>query len=149
MRSTQEVLNSKAALFADVDVPRITKKEPWNLIVEKLKNPNHTVLVGDEYNKLIGIITDQDILSAITRPDLSEKLSQNQVTALDIMTPLYPEKTDTVVQSTDTLEDVIAKLQGDNIQKRPFKVVPVVDNAFSIIGLMTRDSIRENLDKLL
>jgi CBS domain-containing protein len=149
MRTREEVLKSKAALFADMDVPRVTKKEPWTSIVEKVKSSEeHTALVVDESNRLIGLITDQDIITALSRPDLAEKLQHNQVAAEDVMTALDIEK-DTVAKSSDPLEDVISKLQGSNILKRRLKIVPVVDKSGAPIGQVTRASIQKSLDELL
>jgi CBS domain-containing protein len=149
MRTTDEVLKSKAALFADVDVPRVTKKEPWASIIEKVKNtPEHTIFVVDESGKLIGIITDQDIVTALSKPELAEKLQQNKLSAKDVMTALDMGK-DTVAKSSDSLEDVIEKMQGTNALKRRLKVMPVVDKSGAPIGQVTRASIQRSLDDLL
>lgn len=150
METTEEVLKSKAALFVDMDVPRVAKDEPWTSIVEKVKSgPEHTALVVDEDNKLIGLVTDQDILTALSSPNLAEKIQQGTLTAKDVMTPLDPDATDTVARSSDSLEDVIAKLQGDNIKGRRLRVVPVVNRSGAAIGQVTRASIRKSLDELL
>jgi len=97
---------------------------------------------------LIGLITDQDIITALSRPDLAEKLQHNQVAAEDVMTALDIEK-DTVAKSSDPLEDVISKLQGSNILKRRLKIMPVVDKSGAPIGQVTRASIQKSLDELL
>jgi CBS-domain-containing membrane protein len=149
MRSKEEVLRSKAALFTDLNVPRVTHKEPLGSIVEKVKDaPEHTALVVNEANKLMGLITDQDILKALSAPDLADKVKRNEATAEDVMTPLAPEES-TVARSSDSLEDVIEILQGRNRLKRPLKVVPIVDASGSAVGQVSRDSIQKNLDELL
>jgi len=149
MQSKEEVLKSRAALFVDIEVPRATKNEPWTSLVEKVKEAKeNAVLIVDEAHKLIGIITDQDILKALSNPDLAEKIKSNEVTAGDIMTPLAPHE-DTVARSSDSLEDVIAKLQGNTSLKQQLKVIPIVDASGIAIGQVTRSSIRKNLDELL
>ena len=149
MRSKEEVLKSKVALFADMDVPRLTKKDIWNLIVEKVKSSEeHTALVVDESNILVGLITDQDILKALSNPGLAEKIQRNEAAAEDVMTSLSPDE-NTVAKSSDLLEDVIEKMQGSNILKRRLKIVPVVDKSGAPIGQVTRASIQKSLDELL
>jgi len=150
MDSTEQVLRSKAGLFVDTDVPCVTKDEPWASIVEEVRSqPEHTVLVVDEEKTLIGLVTDEDILAALSSPDLTEKIQRGEVTAGDVMTPLDPAKTDTVARESDSLEDVIAKLQGDNIERRRFRMLPVVDALGVVKGLVTRASIQKTLDQLL
>lgn len=149
MRSKEEVLKSKAALFADMEVPRIIKKELWTSIVEKVKgSEEHTALVVDESNRLVGLITDQDILKALSNHALADKIQRNEATAEDVMAPLTPDE-NTVAKSSDSLEDVISKMQGGNILKRRLKIMPVVDKSGAPIGQVTRASIQKSLDELL
>jgi len=147
--TTQEVLRMKAALFVDPEAPRATPDEPLASVVEKVRShPDHTVLVVDTSNKLVGVISDQDLLAALSDAALAEKIQKGEATAGDLMKPLTPDA-DTVAQSSDEIEDVIAKLRGENAEQRPFKVVPLVDGSGSVVGQVTRSSIQRALDDLL
>ena len=150
MYSKEELLKMKAGIFADSGVPRITKSESFASINEKIKNTDsHTVLVVDEENgKLIGLITDERIIEKLSEKDFAEKIQKGKVNAEHIMTPIDPDKTGFIAQSTNTLEDVIDKLKGIGL-KKPFKVIPVVDESGAPIGQVTSQSIRKNLDELL
>jgi len=147
--TTQEVLRMKAALFVDAEVPRATQDEPLSSVVEKVKShPDHTVLVVDAANRLVGMISDQDLLEALSNPELAQKIQGGEATAGDVMKSLTPNA-DTVALSSDDIEAVIAKLRGENAARRPFKVVPLVDPSGMVVGQVTRASIQRALDSLL
>jgi CBS domain-containing protein len=150
MQSVDDVLKMKAALFVDVEVPRATEDELWESIVKKVKgHEEHTVLVVDGANKLVGVITDQDILTAVSDPDLADKIASNQLTAKEVMSRIDPLETDTVAQSSEPIGAVIEKLQGANRLKRRFRVMPVVSSEGVAIGQVSRESIQASLDDLL
>ena len=94
------------------------------------------------------MITDEKIIEKLAEPNFAEKIQHDEVNAEHIMTPIDPDKTCSIAQSTDTLEDVIDKLKVIGL-KKPFKVIPVVDKSGAPIGQVTRQSIRKNLDELL
>jgi len=140
----------KAALFVDVEVPRATEDEPWESIVKKVKaHEEHTVLVVDAANKLVGVITDQDILTAVSDPALADRIASNQLTAGEVMSRIDPLHTDTVAQSSEPIGSVIDKLQGANQLKRRFRVLPVVSSEGIALGQVSRESIQSSLDDLL
>jgi CBS domain-containing protein len=151
MQSVDDVLKMKAALFVDVDVPRASEDEPWESIVKKVKDhQEHTVLVVDDANKLVGVITDQDILTAVSDPALTEKIANNQLTAREVMNRIdNPLQADTVAQSSEPIGSVIDKLQGANQLKRRFRVLPVISAEGIAIGQVSRESIQASLDDLL
>jgi CBS domain-containing protein len=145
MQSVDDVLKMKAALFVDVDVPRATENESWDSVVKKVKDhQEHTVLVVDD-----GVITDQDILAAVSDPDLADKIANNQLTARDVMSRIDPLQADTVAQSSEPIGSVIDKLQGANQLKRRFRVLPVVSSEGIALGQVSRESIQSSLDDLL
>jgi len=152
INSTEQALNMTAALFVDPDVPRATGDERWESIVEKVKkHDDHTVLVVDDSNKLIGLISNQDILNALSTGDkqLAAKVRNGEATARDIMTKIEPGKVDTVAYSSDTVQVVIDRLTGKNKEKRVFRAVPVVNSDGTVVGQVTRSSIQKQLSKLL
>jgi CBS domain-containing protein len=150
MQSVDDVLKMKAALFVDVEVPRATEDEPWESIVKKVKaHEEHTVLVVDAANKLVGVITDQDILTAVSDPALAGRIASNQLTAGEVMSRIDPLHTDTVAQSSEPIGSVIDRLQGANQLKRRFRVLPVVSSEGVALGQVSRESIKASLDDIL
>lgn len=150
MRSAEEILQMKAALFADVEVPRAVPDEPISSIVAKVQSyPEHTVLVVDQRNRLVGIITDQDMIGVLADPEKAARVESGELLARDVMTPLDPDQTDSVARASTPIETVIAKMRGENTASRRFKVVPLVDNSGGVVGQVTRSSIQRGLDEIL
>ncbi len=151
MQSVDDVLKMKTALFVDVEAPRATEDELWESIVKKVRaHQQHTVLVVDDSNKLVGVITDQDILTAVSNPDLADKIASNQLTAREVMNRIEnPLQADTVAQSSEAIGAVIDKLQGANKLGKRFRVLPVVSAEGIALGQVSRESIQASLDDLL
>jgi predicted transcriptional regulator len=146
---TEDVLKAKAGLFIDPDVPRIQGNENWNNFIQRVNvSPEQTALVIDNENKLIGMITSQEIIGALSEPDKAEKIKANTVTASDIMKELRPDS-GTVAQASDTLESVLNILKGKNPLNKRLKVVPIVDQRGSPLGQITRNVIQKRLDDIL
>jgi|GEM_PF-3028850 CBS domain-containing protein len=147
--TTEEALRMKAALFVDPEVPRVGPEEPWASLIDKVKaHPEHTVLVVDANNVLLGIVTDHDLLDAISNPEKLERIQKGVLTARDVMTPVDPNG-DSVARSWEEIGQVIERLRGSNMEKRPFKVMPLVDGSGVVLGQVTRTSIQRALDELL
>ena len=146
---TEDVLKAKAGLFIDPDVPRLQKDDMWNTFIQKVNNSSEqTALVVDNDNKLIGMITSQEIIKALSTPDIAEKIKTNTATASDVMNNLRPES-GIVAQASDTLEDVLNILKGKNPLQKRLKVVPIVDPRGSPLGQVTRSIIQKRLDDIL
>lgn len=147
--TTEEALRMKAALFVDPEVPRVGPEEPWASLLEKVRaHPEHTVLVVDADNVLIGIVTDHDLLDALTDPSRLERIQSGTLTAADVMTRVDPNS-DSVARAWEEIGQVIQRLRGANAEKRPFKVMPLVNGSGVVLGQVTRTSIQRALDELL
>ncbi|MGC8872921.1 MAG: CBS domain-containing protein [Chloroflexia bacterium] len=147
--TTEEALRMKAALFVDPEVPRVGPEEPWASLVEKAKShPEHTVLVVDENNVLLGIVTDYDLLSAMTDASKMARIQDGTLTAAEVMTRVDPNG-DTVARSWEEIGQVIERLRGANAHRRPFKAMPLVNDSGAVLGQVTRSSIQRALDELL
>ncbi len=147
--TTEEALRMKAALFVDPEVPRVSPEELWASLVEKVKaHPEHTVLVVDADNVLIGIVTDHDLLDALTDPSRMERIQNGTLTAAEVMTRVDPNS-DSVARAWEEIGQVIERLRGANAEKRPFKVMPLVNGSGVVLGQVTRTSIQRALDELL
>lgn len=144
-----EVLDMKAIQFVDADAQRIFIDETWSSIQAKVKgNPDSTAIVIDHSNRIKGIITDQDLLDAISKPEWAEKIKDDKLTAQEIMQQLGPDS-DTVSKSSEEIRSVIAKMRGQNSRNRPFKIIPLVDSSGSLIGQISKQSINKALDGIL
>jgi CBS domain-containing protein len=146
MESLQDVLKMRAAIFADPDAPRANIDTPVSRVIRMLKdNPEHIVYVVDELNRLVGLITDQDVLVALATAKTARKIADDTLVAGDIMKPINIKETKSLSLTTDTLEDVIAKLGGE----KRLKVMPVINPSGSPVGQVSRASIQRNLNELL
>ncbi len=144
MKTLDGVLQMKVASFVD-DAPRVTKDTPVATVLKLVNdNADNTVHVVDESNRLVGIVTSQDVLTALSRTRLADRISKNSATAKEIMQTVDVDKATTIARTTDTLEDVINK-----IRRAKVRVVPVVNAEGQPVGQVSRKSIGRNLDEAL
>jgi len=86
-----------------------------------------TLLMVDEWNKPIGIVTDRDLVVRV----LAEGLDGNTTLVRDVMTP-HPK---TIFQDAP-IEDALAIMRGGG-----FRRVPVVDAEEKLVGLISLDDV--------
>lgn len=136
----------KTSLFVDINVPRVTGDLPWPTLVKRVQeHPDHTVLVVDGEGRLQGIVTDGDILRQLTTQAAEPPTER---TAGEVMIPL-DATTDTIAQAEEPVGDVIERLNGKNHLEQRLKSMPVVNQTGSLLGQVTRASIRAGLDSIL
>lgn len=83
------------------------------------------VMIVDTETKLLGIFTDGDLRRALQK--LGSKILE--ATMLEVMT-----KTARFVQSSEMASEALALMEAD--QKRPITVLPVIDEAQKVVGLI-------------
>jgi predicted transcriptional regulator len=139
----EDVLQMAATNFID-DAPMVNLSAKASVILKMIQeNEEHTIYVVDETNKLVGMITDIDILAMIASKGVGEKIVKDEATAVDLMKKLDVEKDKTISSSSDSLEKVINKLN-----KSGKKVIPVVNSLKQPIGQITRQSVNTGVEKL-
>lgn len=147
--STEQVLQLSARLFVDPTVPVARGEELISSVAAKLRDhPDHTAIVVGDGSRLIGLVSDSDVVGAITRPELAERVSTGQLAVTDIMTQL-DANADTVAREDEPLGDVIERLNGRNRQGRPFQSLPLVTNDGRVLGQISRASIQRSVDEIL
>ncbi len=148
MQQVDDILSMRTSLFVDINVPRVTRDLGWTSLVQRVQeHPDHTVLVVDEAGRLQGIVTDGDILKQLSVAAAAAAAAAEPI-AGDVMSPL-DAGTDTVAQAEEPVGDVIERLNGKNALNQRLKSMPVVNEAGTLLGQVTRASIRAGLDSIL
>jgi len=131
-------------MFVDRSMTRdvITIREDATVLEAKgslEKHHIHHLPVVDEARRLIGVVTDRDVRSALPSGFLNDAESAREPERIsrlkvgDIMT-----RSPVVVSPTDTLEDVLLLME-----RMPVSAFPVVDEDKKIVGIIsTRDLMR-------
>ena len=138
----EDILQMAATNFID-DAPMVNLNAKASVILKMIQeNEEHTIYVVDETNRLVGMITDIDILAMVASKGIGEKIVKDEATATDLMKKLDVEKDKTISSSSDSLEKAINKLR-----KSGKKVIPVVNSLNQPIGQITRQSVNIAVEK--
>ncbi len=138
----EDILQMEATNFI-FNAPVVNLTTKASVIMKMIQeNEEHTIYVVDETNKLVGMITDIDILAMISSKGVGEKIIKDEATAEDLMKKLDVEKDKTISLSSDSLEKVI-----NNLNKSGKKVIPVINALKQPIGQVTRQSINIGVEK--
>ena len=138
----EDILQMAATNFID-DAPMVNLNAKASVILKMIQeNEEHTIYVVDETNRLVGMITDIDILAMVASKGIGEKIVKDEATAADLMKKLDVEKDKTISSSSDSLEKAINKLR-----KSGKKVIPVVNSLKQPIGQITRQSVNIAVEK--
>lgn len=147
--STDQVLQLRARLFVDPTVPIARDDERFSSVVTKLQeHPERTAVVVGEGSTLLGVVSDSDVLKALSDPALADQVSTGELRAGQMMTSLAPSA-DTVARADEPLRDVIDRLNGRNSLGRSFQSLPMVTAEGRVLGHISRMSIQKNVDEIL
>lgn len=113
----------------------------FNKVTEALKESQYdSILVKNYAEKIIGIITFQDIRNAVLDRETRNIIHSNLLVAGDIM-----NSTLTFVDETISCEEALKKLESTD-----FEVIPVIEKATGdFLGVITKDKIMHRYQKEL
>jgi len=127
-RSVSYVLTKSVTKYMEKDVLILDQDTPTREAARMLRHyETDDVIVRDENNIPIGIVTDDDILSKVSDPTVYAE----STTLKDIMSaPLI------TINEKATLQDALHKMKENNIRK-----LPVISNKNQIIGMIFQATI--------
>ncbi len=109
--------------------------EPLDAVIERMLEADvHALPVLGDGDRLVGIVTDQDLLSAITGKARTPE-APHQIVVDEVMT-----RDPATVEPDDTLGDA-----AELILQGGFRHVPVVDGAGRLLGLLSERDLRTKL----
>lgn len=140
-RRTEILNNLKVNDLIDTNVTFVYENYSFNKVTEALKESQYdSILVKNPDEKIVGIITFQDIRNAVLDRETRNIINSNLLVAGDIMNSSL-----TFINDTDTCEKALKILESID-----YELLPVIEKeSGNFIGIITKEKIMHRYQKEL